>query len=67
MLGRFTSFHSPVSVVGKSSCLTRVWCYRAQGFCCPFRAGRDKKISQGKPWAMLSWPFRPQTEQTTIT
>ena len=53
MLDRFTSFHMPVSVVGKSCCLARVWCYSAQASdsAAPSEAGRDKKVSQGKPWA----------------
>ncbi len=41
MLDRFTSLHSPVSVVGKSNCLTKVWSYSAQVPESAARSGQD--------------------------
>jgi hypothetical protein len=34
-------------------------------FCCPFRAGGIKRVSQGKPSAMVSWPVGPQRRYQT--
>jgi hypothetical protein len=43
MLDRFPSFHLLVSVIGKSSSLTRVWCYSAQArdSAAPSASGQD--------------------------
>jgi hypothetical protein len=31
----------------------------------PFRANRIEEITQGKPWAMISWPLRATESNTT--
>src|ERR1700730_5778377 len=37
---------------------------QAKIFYRPFRAGVDKNLTRGKPWANLSWPFRPRIPQS---
>jgi hypothetical protein len=65
MLDRFTSLHSPVSVVGKRSCLTRVWNNSAQPRESAAPSGQDaiNRLPRVNP-AMLSGPSgrRPDTQ-----
>jgi hypothetical protein len=35
--------------------------------CGPFRANPVGELSQGKPWAMLSWPFGPKNSPTPLS
>jgi hypothetical protein len=36
---------------------------RCCGILLPLQGRRHKTVSQGKPWAMLSWPFSPRTRR----
>jgi hypothetical protein len=42
--------------------MSNVPCNRPD-FCRPFRAMLAGELTQGKPWAMLSWPFGPQNHR----